>query len=279
MSYANFKPTIWSKAIQVAIEQKRSLVDYCNRQFEGEVKLGGKVKILGAVAPEIYDYDRVNGLKKAETQPGVVTDLEITQGKAFNIMIDDIDKTQVNGVDLLSIICEEGAKKMRAKRSVFVSTVANEAAQVENSLVGLSEELSAITTEAKAIAVIDDAILWLKERGIEEGRIDCPWWMYQKIKKQLVADKTSNDELVAKGLIGWYDGFEIVPSIYLQQIGGFDTVMARSNKAIAFAAALNETEAYRPEDYFSDAIKGLDVYGACVSRPEELYIGRVKKTA
>lgn len=279
MSYANFKPTIWSKFIQTAIEQKRSLVDYCNRQFEGEVKLGGKVKIIGAVAPEIYDYDKVNGLKDPETQKGTDLDLEITQAKAFNIKIDDIDKAQVNGVDVLNIISEEGGKELRNYRSRFVSTTANLAAVAEDSLVGLSGELNSISTEAKVKAVIDDAILWLKEQGVEEGRIDLPWWMYQLFKNQLVQDKTHNDILVAKGVIGMYDGFEVLPSTHLQKLGDYDTFMARSNKAIAFAAAINEVEAYRPEKYFSDAIKGLDVYGACVSRPEQLYIGRTKKTA
>ena len=57
MSFSNFKPTIWSRFIQTELEKKCKLVDDCNRQFEGEARLGGRVKILGAVAPEIFDYD------------------------------------------------------------------------------------------------------------------------------------------------------------------------------------------------------------------------------
>lgn len=40
MSYANFKPTIWSHFIQTELEKKCKLIDDCNRQFEGEARLG-----------------------------------------------------------------------------------------------------------------------------------------------------------------------------------------------------------------------------------------------
>ena len=40
----------------------------------------------------------------------------------------------------------------------------------------------------------------------------------------------------------------------------------------AHAGQINETEAYRPEGLFKDAVKGLDTYGAKVVRPKELYV-------
>ena len=47
--------------------------------------------------------------------------------------------------------------------------------------------------------------------------------------------------------------------------------MIRTKKAVAFASGIDETEAYRPEQLFSDAIKGLNTFGAKVVRPKEFY--------
>ena len=45
-------------------------------------------------------------------------------------------------------------------------------------------------------------------------------------------------------------------------------VIAGYPKAISFAEQINKVEAYRPEDSFSDALKGLHVYGAKLVRPD-----------
>ena len=44
----------------------------------------------------------------------------------------------------------------------------------------------------------------------------------------------------------------------------------RTKRAVAFAEQLSEIEAYRPEMRFSDAVKGLHLYGAKVIYPTEL---------
>ena len=40
--------------------------------------------------------------------------------------------------------------------------------------------------------------------------------------------------------------------------------------AATYAEQLNDTEAYRPESSFSDALKGLHLYGCKVTRPYAL---------
>ena len=48
--------------------------------------------------------------------------------------------------------------------------------------------------------------------------------------------------------------------------------MAGTRKAISFAAQGNKVEAYRPEASFSDAVKGLYVYGTKVVYPDALAV-------
>ena len=59
--------------------------------------------------------------------------------------------------------------------------------------------------------------------------------------------------------------------------GTDDYMMIRTKRAIAFAGAIDETEAYRPESFFADAVKGLNVYGAKIVRPKELYVIKAHK--
>jgi hypothetical protein len=56
-------------------------------------------------------------------------------------------------------------------------------------------------------------------------------------------------------------------------------VIAGNNRAITFAEQINKVEAYRPQSSFSDAIKGLVLYGAKVVRPDSLASALVTVTA
>ena len=47
-------------------------------------------------------------------------------------------------------------------------------------------------------------------------------------------------------------------------------IMAGTKRAISFAEQILNIEAYRPESSFSDAVKGLHVYGAKVVDPKAL---------
>jgi hypothetical protein len=47
-------------------------------------------------------------------------------------------------------------------------------------------------------------------------------------------------------------------------------IMFGTSRAISFANQILKVEAYRVEKRFADAVKGLNVYGAKVVRPEAL---------
>jgi hypothetical protein len=49
-------------------------------------------------------------------------------------------------------------------------------------------------------------------------------------------------------------------------------IIAGHRMATTFADQISKTEAYRPPDSFSDAVKGLHLYGAKVVRPEALAV-------
>ena len=48
------------------------------------------------------------------------------------------------------------------------------------------------------------------------------------------------------------------------------TIIAGTNDAATYAETLSETQAFKPQDGFNDAIKMLHVYGGKVTRPYAL---------
>ncbi len=271
MSFANFKPTIWSHFIQTELEKKCKLVEDCNRQFEGEARLGSRVKILGAVAPEIFDYNSKEGMDTPQTLAGTSVFMDVDQAKAFNFMVDDLDRLQAVP-ELMPVVMEEASRKMAAARDHYVASIAADSANCSES--------TQVTTPAEAKALVDAALLTLRENDVDvsdQVSITVSPFFYQLFRDALTEIKTNNDELIAKGVVGMYDCARVILSNNLYNDGTDDYMMVRTNKAIAFASAIDETEAYRPEKYFSDAIKGLNVYGAKLVRPKELAVIRAHK--
>lgn len=277
MSYANFKPTIWSRFIQNQLDQKAVLTAFCNTKFEGEAKKGEQVWILNAPSPTIFDYNEEKratggGIGDPEQLEGTRIPLVLDQAKAFNFMIDDIDKMQtVEG--LMESIMKEKARAMLILREKFVASLT--AKVVDGDMIVPSAQ---ITTAAKAKAAVDAALLKLRDAGVDlddSVQIElCPF-MYQLFRDYIMEIRTNNDGVVQHGVVGTYDNAKVVMSTNLYNDGTDTHCMVRTNNAIAFASGIDKMEAYRPEHYFSDAVKGLNVYGGTIARPSELVVVKV----
>lgn len=271
MAYSNFKPTIWSKFIQTELEKKCKLVEDCWTQFEGEAKQGGRVKILGIGAPDIFDYVPGTGIPAPATMEGTSVQLDIDQAKAFNFMIDDIDKAQsVNG--LMETLIKEATAKMAKTRDSFVASLAKDATY--------ASESTQVTTPAQAKALVDEALLSLRENDVDvddDVTITVSPFFYQLFRDALTELKTNNDELIKKGVVGMYDNCKVKLSNNLYNDGTDDYMMVRTKRAVAFAGSIDETEAYRPESFFADAVKGLNVYGGKIVRPKEIFVIKAHK--
>ena len=271
MAFSNFKPTIWSKFIQTELEKKCRLVEDCWTQFEGEAKQGSRVKILGVGAPDIFDYVPGTGIPAPVAVEGTSVHLDIDQAKAFNFMIDDIDKAQATS-GLMEILIKEATAKMAKTRDSFVASLAKDASYFSES--------AQVKTPAQAKAMVDAALLALRENDVDvedEVTITISPFFYQLFRDALTELKTNNDELIKKGVVGMYDNCKVKLSNNLYNDGTDDYMLVRTNRAIAFAGGIDETEAYRPESFFADAVKGLNVYGGKIVRPKELYVIKAHK--
>jgi hypothetical protein len=270
MSYQNFKPDYWSKYIQGELGKLCVLHEDCDYTFEGEVKYGERVKILGVGRPSIGDYTGED-IGDPEKVADSSVYLDIDQAKYFNFMVDDVDKAQ-GKPGLMEKLTEESAAGLAEARDTFIGTLASDAGELSDS--------AAITTADGAKAAVDTAFEYLWDNGVKVNMpttIIITTWFYNLFKEKLTELYTDNVKMIAQGIIGTYNGAPVKLSNNLYNDGTDDYMMIKTKKAIAFAGQIEKTEAYRPHNLFADALKGLDVYGAKVVRPKELYVIRGRK--
>ena len=66
-----------------------------------------------------------------------------------------------------------------------------------------------------------------------------------------------------------YVSNNIATTVTSQDVVAANCLM-RTKEAIAYAEQIMKVEKYRPENSFSDAVKGLHVYGAKCVKPKEM---------
>ena len=86
------------------------------------------------------------------------------------------------------------------------------------------------------------------------------------------ADGARAEERLVNGLVGRAAGFDIYISNNVPVTAGKYSIVASNNDSTTFAKQIVETEAYRPEKSFKDAMKGLSVYGAKVTMPKAIAV-------
>lgn len=264
MSYNNFKPTIWSAHIQHELPKFTVFEQDCDYQFEGEAKKGEKVKILGVGRPTIGDYTG-QPIGNPETVDDTSVYLEISQAKYFNYAVDDIDKAQAKE-GLMPALMEETTRAQAELRDSYIASLVKDAG-------GKSSQLT-IATDEDAIAAVDAAFEYLWNNGVSDKdkvTMYLPPWFYLKFKKALSELSTNNPDYIKHGVVGMYNNAVVKMTNNGYKAGGYDHIMIKTSKAIAFASGIDKVEAYRPEKLFSDAVKGLNTYGGKTVRPKEMY--------
>ncbi len=270
MAISNFIPTIWSENLFSELDKQYIAVSNCNREFEGDIKnKGAVVKICGVGEVEIKDYTKNTDMSVAQALSDTVKELSIDQAKYFNFQIDDIDKAQCS------------PKLMNAAMKIAASSLANAA---DSYVFGLySEAGSTVHSDSVTVENIVDLIIDARTKLYEGNVTDAHEIVIEVspeiaslILKAKVALSTDNGEALEAGCLGSIGGCKIFVSnnIVTDATSGKKAhkCLVRTKRAIAFAEQLSEIEAYRPEKRFSDAVKGLHLYGAKVVYPAEMVL-------
>ena len=279
MAIENFIPQIWSGRILENLNKQHVFAARLNRDYEGEIKnFGDSVRINSLGTITIADYTKNGTINNPETLQGSDMVLEITQAKYFNFEIDDIDRWQQKP-KLMDAATREAAYQMADGVDTYLAD--SLAADSTNNVTGGGGAVLTIGTgagETNAYVSLVDAGVALSEQNVPtRGRwaVVPPWFegMLLKDDRFVSYGTVANRDDLKNGHIGRAAGFDIYVSNNVSSLGGLGAnyyIQTGVNEAATYAEQIDDTEAYRPEGSFSDALKGLHLFGAKVTRPYAL---------
>lgn len=272
MAISNFIPTVWSENLYTELDKQYIAVSNCNREFEGEIKSKGSVvKICGVGSVSVSDYTKNTDMSAPQALSDTVKELSINQAKYFNFQIDDVDRAQCT------------PKLMNAAMKIAASSLANAADSYIYGLYGSagSTVSSSAVTKDNIVDLIIDARTKLYANNVSDAyevAVEVSPQIAALILKAKVTLSSDNTGALEAGCLGSIGGCKIYVSNNIVSDSTttsgktFYKCIARTRRAIAFAEQLSEIEAYRPEKRFSDAVKGLHLYGAKVVYPNEMVL-------
>ena len=268
----NFIPKVWSAKILVALMKFHIFAStmVVNREYEGEIKdKGSSVKINAIGDITIKDYERNTDIDGAEELNDAGQELIIDQGKYFNFGVDDVDKVQANA-NVMAEAMSRAGYGLRDKVDIFIA--ANHVLVPSKNFIG-DDTTPIIPSKDDAYDYLVDLNVKLDEANVPaEGRFAVvpPWFegLLLKDNRFIAAGTSRTDEVLRNGMIGRAAGMDIYKSNNTPNTAGTKyKVIAGHPMAYTFAEQIVKTEAYRPEKRFSDAVKGLHVYGGKLVRP------------
>ena len=271
----NFQQTIWSKSILRSLEKITSLRNHCDFQYEKDSHNAKEVKILSVNRPTIRTYVPGTALVR-ESAADSSQLLMLNQYRYFNFEVEDIIKAQsVPG--LMEALTDEAGKGLAEEGDKYVASVIKAAADANEIAVSGTE---IALTASNAMSSVEDGFTVLYQNDCKVSDtfyLELAPKAFTTYRQQLTELSTNNPELLKKGAVGKINNALVCIENLLPESTTAHYNILRTNKAVAFAEQIEKVEKYRPEDAFTDAVKGLYVFGAKVVRPKEIYVMKTKK--
>jgi len=273
MTINRFKPEIWSASLLVALRQNLIYSAFINRDYEGEIaEAGDTVRITSIGRPTINNYVPNSTSITPEQVNDSQRTLVVDQAKYFAFAVDDVDARQAKG-NVLPQAMDEAAFAAANVIDQFISAFYTNI-QSTNQLGAITVNSSTTPTDAYDKVLVPLKIRLDKANVASQGRSvaispDLHGCLLRDNRFIKVNESGTSDGL-RNGIVGRAAGFDILLSNQTPTTGSDSVVIAGNDRAITFAEQINKVEAYRPQSSFSDAIKGLVLYGAKVVRPDSL---------
>ena len=268
MSVANFIPTIWIARLLRHLDKRHVYLNLLNRDYEGEIKnFGDTVKVNQIGNVTIKDYTKGEDIEAPEDLSGEQQELKIDQAKYFNFAVEDVDNAQTNP-KLMDKAMERAAYGMNDVVDAFAANLLAINVHADNTIG--SDTTPKVPTKDTAYDFLVDLGVKLTEANVPTvGRwVVVPAWYHGLLLKdeRFVGNGTDyNKAILEGGEVGKAAGFTVYVS---NNVPNTDKtkykIIGGTDEAGSYAEQILSTEAYRPEKRFSDAVKGLHVYGAKV---------------
>ena len=287
MSYNNFIEKIWAKGIQTELERLHVFADGVNREYEGTIKnLGDTVRIKNVGKPTVTrgtlaEVKRGITLSDPEEVPDGAVSLVIDQFSTVNYLVEDIDKAQGAG-DVMDVLNKETSEGLADEHDKFISNLVLGDAGVQMYNGGTP----IVLTKDNVFEVLDFAqqALWENDVKPTTGLTGIiPPWVHTLLRQGYIKTDTDNSQMLQNGTVAKYGNMNLKMSnnVATKTVSSAKVwyIQLRTDRAIAFVNQVTHLEPYRPEKKFSDAMKGLDLFGAKIVRPKEIITIPVKKAS
>lgn len=274
MSIVNFRPEIWSANLLVATRKALVYGDCINRDYEGEISAAGDtVRITSIGRPTISSYVPNSTVINPEQVNDSQRTLVVDQSKFFAFAVDDVDARQAKG----NVI----PQSMNEAAYGFADVIDQYIANTMYTGIQTANQIGSVTIASGTPSDFYDKVLvpmkikldlanvptegrWINVRPEAHGAL-------LRDARFVKVNESGTSEGLRNGMVGRAAGFDIRLTNNAPNTTGSEYVtIAGTNAAYTFAEQINKVEAYRPQNSFSDAVKGLVLYGGKLVRPDFL---------
>lgn len=277
MSINNFVSTVWANAILENLNDAAVYMNCVNRDYEGEIRgVGDTVQINSVGRVTIGTYTPNTWNITPEVLDGAGQKLTITEKNYFAFGIDDVDKAQMKS-SVMAAAMKEAAWGLKDTADSFLATTIKASVATANTVGAVivgedGGDTTAYRLLVRAKRLMDDANTPKNDRwGV------VPNWFQEELllDPRFTGFGTSGNRATAmSGAVEDLLGFKLMFSNNVPVSGSEYSLLFGYKGAVTYAESVPEgqPEAYRPEGGFVDAVKGLYVYGAKVTRPSNLVL-------
>ncbi len=268
MAITNFIPEVWSAAILEALRAKLVFPSLCNRDYEGDIReAGDTVHITGYNDVTVREYVRGQPITVDDVTDKEAAVLKIDKSDYFAFKVNDLDKAQAKG-DLTGKFTNTAAYNMMKNVENYISNLMDAAVETPAKTV-------AVGTPADAYLAVVEAGRKLDVQNVpDEGRwlvVSPDFYALLLQDSRFIEGTEAGHNTLLNGVVGQVRGFTVVKSNNVpRKSSSPDTqsILAGTNAAVTFAQQVSKVEAMRMQTDFADMVRGLDLYGAKVIRPE-----------
>ena len=283
MAITSFIPKVWSARLLENLNNELVYAKLLNRNYEGEISQYGDTVHINSIGDiNIKKYTKNTDIDGAEELSTTEQLLVIDQSNYFNFGIDDIDKAQgrTNLMDEYTTVASYG---LAEKADEYVASLLS-AGKLTPKSIGSTSTPLVVDTPDKAYKMLVDMKVALDKSNLpKEGRwVVVPPEMegLMLLDPRFAYNTGKSEGRLENGAVARAVGFDIhVANTVPNTSGSKFKIIASSNMCATYAEQILETKAYSPEKRFGDALKGLHVFGAKVTRPNNIAVATVNFTS
>lgn len=291
-----FIPEIWSAKLNAKFYNTTVFGEISNTAYEGEIKsMGDKVTINNIPSITINNYTVGQTLTYEVPTPNVV-ELVIDKAKYFGVNVSDVLAMQ-SQIPLMSTFTDDASQQMKIAidRSVLLAEFNNGASANKGATAGVNSASYNLGTDNAPVTLASNNIVTLitslssvlDEQNVpEDGR----WLVIDPATRRILMESPlaqayvtgDSQSMLRNGKIGMIDRFTVYVSNQLPKadadknfLGATQTgalkrraIIAGHNTALTFASQIVQTETLKNPNDFGNLVRGLNVYGHKMIKPE-----------